>query len=81
MRTRDFAVWLFDGLFASLTRYMGACGFILYDSGGGGGYSGPSVGQIADAVWDEPLNSHTSAGSTGAFMRRLLTVSKFIGLK
>lgn len=37
MRTRDTLLWLFGGLFDKLTRYMGACGFILYDSGGGGG--------------------------------------------
>lgn len=52
MRTRDFAVWLFDGLFASLTRYMGACGFILYDSGGGGGNTTTTTSNIPDWLQD-----------------------------
>lgn len=37
--------------------------------------------QIAQAVWDEPLPSHVSAGTFGWFVQKLLTVAKFIGLK
>jgi len=33
---------------------------------GGGGGSGPTAAVIADAVWDEVLADHSTAGSTGA---------------
>jgi len=36
---------------------------------------------IAEAVWDEDTASHTGAGTFGAFVKKLLTVSKFLGLK
>lgn len=37
---------------------------------------------IADAVWDEPMAGHTTAGTFGNQVRKkLLTVAKFIGLK
>lgn len=37
---------------------------------------------IADRVWDEVASSHTTVGSFGQFMQsKLLTVSKFLGLK
>ena len=40
------------------------------------------IDNIADAVWDEPVADHTSAGSFGEWVRnKLLTVSKFIGLQ
>lgn len=32
-------------------------------------------------VWDEALTAHTVSGSFGAFVKKLLTVAKFIGLK
>ena len=32
-------------------------------------------------VWDEPLTAHTVDGSFGAFVKKLLTVGKFLGLK
>lgn len=32
-------------------------------------------------VWDEPLTAHTVSGSFGAFIKKLLTVGKFLGLK
>lgn len=32
-------------------------------------------------VWDEPLTAHTVSGSFGAFIKKLLTVAKFLGLK
>lgn len=38
---------------------------------GPGGGSAPTAAQIADAVWDETLSSHVSAGSTGEFLTDL----------
>ena len=32
-------------------------------------------------VWDEPLSAHTVPGSFGYFIKKLLTVSKYLGLK
>jgi len=32
-------------------------------------------------VWDEPLSAHTVSGSFGHFIKKLLTISKFLGLK
>ena len=49
---REFALWLFEGLFNKLTGYMGACGFILYDSGGGGGTSTTVTSNIPDWLQD-----------------------------
>ena len=37
----------------------------------------PSLG----GVWDEALSAHTVSGSFGAFVKKLLTVAKFVGLK
>jgi len=74
---------------------------------GGGGGSGPTAEEIADAVWEEVNSDHLTAGSTGeklnsastgnpweadlatnntagtfgAFVQKLLTVAKFLGLK
>ena len=37
---------------------------------------------IADAVWDEQTSDHVDSGSFGAWVtQKLLTISKFIGLK
>lgn len=47
-------------------------------SGGGGG---ATAGEIADAVWDEAMSGHSVSGSYGAFVKKLLTVGKFLGLK
>lgn len=33
------------------------------------------------AAWDEPLTSHTTSGTFGWFVQKLLTVAKFLGLK
>jgi hypothetical protein len=46
------------------------------DTGGGGG---PSASQIADAVWDEAMSGHTTSGTFGERMRKLLTFSRFMG--
>lgn len=45
-------------------RTANSAGLIEVDTGGGGS-SGPTAGQIAVAVWDEPIASHQTAGSTG----------------
>jgi len=37
----------------------------------------PSLG----GVWDEALSAHTAAGSFGAWVKKLLSVAKFFGLK
>jgi hypothetical protein len=46
---------------------------------GAGGGSSPS--QVADAVWDELMSGHTTDGSFGYQMQKLLTLAKFLGLK
>jgi len=51
-------------------------GSLLLASGGG---SSPEV--IAAAVWDELLTSHTVTGTYGERIQKLLTLSKFLGLK
>jgi len=48
----------------------------------GTGGSGPTADEVATAVWDKMIASHTTAGSFGEFIqKRLLSVAKFIGLK
>ncbi len=49
--------------------------------GGSGGGSGPTANEIAEAVWDRQMSDHTLAGSFGVFVKKLLTVAKFLGLK
>lgn len=41
----------------------------------------PTAAQIADRVWEEATADHTTAGTYGTFVKRLLTVAKFLGLK
>lgn len=36
---------------------------------------------IADAVWDEAVAGHTTDGSFGRLVQRLLTVAKYLGLR
>jgi hypothetical protein len=36
---------------------------------------------IAEQVWNAPLSSHTTPGTFGTFVKKLLTVAKFLGLK
>lgn len=38
-------------------------------------------GLIADAVWKTPLSTQTSPNTFGWFVKKLLTVAKFIGLR
>ncbi len=39
------------------------------------------VDGIANAVWDAALADHTVAGTFGVFVKKLLTVGKFLGLQ
>jgi hypothetical protein len=41
----------------------------------------PSAAQNAAAVWNALLTSHSTSGTFGWFVKKLLTVAKFIGLK
>lgn len=43
------------------------------------GASDPAA--IASAVWNTPLNSQNTADTFGNFVKKLLTVTKFLGLK
>lgn len=40
-----------------------------------------SAENLANAVWNAPLVDHTTSGTFGWFIKKLLTVGKFIGLK
>lgn len=42
---------------------------------------GVNVDDIADAVWDELMSTHTINGSYGVQIKKLLTLAKFLGLK
>lgn len=41
----------------------------------------PSTSQIADAVWSRSMAGYTDASKFGGFVKKLLTVAKFLGLK
>lgn len=41
----------------------------------------PTPAEMANAVWESTLTSHTTSGTFGAFIQKLLTVGKFLGLK
>ncbi len=41
----------------------------------------PTAAEIAAAVWDAPLVNHTTADTYGTFVKKTLTVAKFLGLK
>jgi len=41
----------------------------------------PTAGENANAVWDELLSGHTTAGSAGKTLKNTLSTNKFIGLK
>lgn len=41
----------------------------------------PTAAQIAERVWNEPTVGHTTAGTYGTFVKKLLTIGKFLGLK
>jgi len=48
-------------------------------SGGGGGGGGASAADIADAVWDEAVSAHASAGTFGKYIADILTDTGEIG--
>ncbi len=50
-------------------------------SGAGGSPTVPTAAEIADAVWDAQLSDHTVGGSFGVFVKKLLTIGRFLGLK
>lgn len=41
----------------------------------------PSPAQIAAAVWGESISGYTDSSKFGGFVKKLLTVAKFIGLQ
>lgn len=45
------------------------------------GLSFPTAAQIAERVWDEDMADHTTAGTFGFFVQKLLTFAKFLGTK
>lgn len=58
-----------------------AAAFASVSGDGSGGGSLPTADQIAQAVWDRQTQYHTTSGTYGAFVKTLLTLSKFIGLQ
>lgn len=46
-----------------------------------GTFTTPTSAAIASAVWDETLSSHTTSGTFGWLIKKLLTTAKFLGLK
>ena len=46
-----------------------------------GTFTVPTASAVASAVWEESMSSHTTSGTFGWFVKKLLTVAKFIGLK
>ena len=48
-------------------------------SGGGGGGGGASASDIADAVWDEAVSAHSSAGTFGKYLADILADTGEIG--
>ncbi len=54
---------------------------VVFDVNQVGTYVTYTAAEIADAVWDEATSGHVSAGSFGLFVQKLLTLTKFLGLK
>jgi len=56
--------------------------FLGYNHAVGLATSGANAEEIADAVWDEPRSSHTTAGTFGEQVdKKLLKLTDFLGLK
>ena len=55
-----------------------SAGLIETFVGGGGGLDAQQVG---DAVWGAMMANYTASGSFGKFVKSVLTVGKFLGLK
>lgn len=68
------AVWNED---LSTYNVANSAGKKVNDLSGGGA----SLSDIEDAVWNAPLADHTTSGTFGWFIKKLLTVGKFLGLK
>lgn len=67
---------------ADVTNFDGGMSLIPNNSAGNivtGG--GASAADIADAVWNEPLADHQTAGSTGEKLKKNLNKSEFLALK
>lgn len=63
----DAGTELATATWANATRTLSAGTNIVLAKGTGiTGFNDPTVGAIADAVWDEVLSGHTTAGTTGA---------------
>lgn len=69
---------------ADVTNYD-AVNLVIGNSAGlivaGSGVTPTDIAAIADAVLDESLSSHTTAGSVADKLKKLLTLANYIGLK
>ena len=65
----------FSGNTSGETRDLGTASFIEVSS------SPPSAGQIADQVWDEVINDHVTAGTTGKTLKDAKTRATLASLK
>lgn len=65
----------FSGNSSGETRDLGTASFIEATS------SPPSAGQIADAVWDEVISGHTTAGTVGRTLKDAKTKATLASLK
>lgn len=73
----DGGIYQAIAIFTSTGQYR-----ILYDCPEGYPNSIEHIKVIAaDSSWDELLGDHKSTGTFGKFVQKLLTISKFLGLK
>lgn len=72
---------------ADVTTFDGGASLIIGNSAGlisvtsGSGVTAQDKLDIADAVWDEMVADHVTAGTTGKKVKDVLTTPKFIALK
>lgn len=66
------------GAYTVRVNYQQPVQAISFSTGGG---AGATAGEIADAVWDEVLSGHATAGTTGKKLKDGLTTNNFIALK
>lgn len=70
------------GAFTVRINFKNPVQAITVATGGGGGSGGGNTPtEIANAVWNAQLDSHSSSGSFGSFIKTLLTLGKFLGSK
>lgn len=85
VQTDNIRVYRVDGAYPQVTSTSGGGGLGFYATGTiyttTVQVSGATVGQIADAVWDEALSGHTSSGSTGEKLDRTPTKSNLLTSK